>query len=144
MSYQYQATTCIHGELKKMNKYEVGEVVLYQNGDNFELGIIKRLGNSPDTYFVWYHMGDTAACTNERNLHKIINLYAFEIKRLKVDDLEATETAKKEHELLEMYRTLEEWVEEYNTSDSTLRKQGVLAEIRVMRHLIAECEEELK
>ena len=56
----------------------------------------------------------------------------------------ALETAKKEHELLDMYRTLEEWVEEYNTSDSTLRKQGVLAEIRVMRHLIAECEEELK
>jgi len=56
----------------------------------------------------------------------------------------ALEIAKKEHDLLEMYRTLEEWVEEYNTSDSTLRKQGVLAEIRVMRHLIAECEEELK
>jgi hypothetical protein len=56
----------------------------------------------------------------------------------------ALEIAKKEHDLLEMYRTLEEWVEEYNTSDSTLRKQGVLAEIRVMRHLIAELESEMK
>jgi len=68
-----------------MNKFEVGEVVIYQNGESFELGIIKRLGNSPQTYFIYYHTGDTAACTHERNLHKIINLYAFEIKRLVVE-----------------------------------------------------------
>jgi hypothetical protein len=56
----------------------------------------------------------------------------------------ALETAQKEHELLELYRNLEAWVEEYNTADSTLRKQGLLAEIRVARHLIAELESELK
>jgi len=67
-----------------MNKFEVGEVVLYQNGDKFELGIVKRFGNKPNTYFIWYHMGDTAACTDEINLHKIINLYAFDIKRITI------------------------------------------------------------
>ena len=56
----------------------------------------------------------------------------------------ALEQAKKEHELLELYRNLEAWVEEYNTADSTLRKQGLLAEIRVARHLIAELESEMK
>ena len=56
----------------------------------------------------------------------------------------ALETAKKEHELLEWYRNLEAWVEEYTTSDSTLRKQVLLAEIRVARHLIAELESEMK
>lgn len=69
-----------------MNKYKVGEVVLYQNGEKFELGVIKSLGNKPKTYFVWYHMGDTAACTDEINLHKIINSYAFKIERLRVED----------------------------------------------------------
>ena len=56
----------------------------------------------------------------------------------------ALEHAKKEHDLLELYRNLEAWVEEYNTADSTLRKQGLLAEIRVARHLIAELESEMK
>jgi len=69
-----------------METFKPGEVVLYQNGDKFELGVVKRLGNMPDTYFVWYHMGDTTACTHVRNLHKIINSYAFKIERLTVDD----------------------------------------------------------
>ena len=68
-----------------MNKYEVGEVVIYQNGDKFELGVVKRKANQEDEYFIWYHMGDTAACTHARNLHKITNSYAFDIKRLTVD-----------------------------------------------------------
>ena len=71
--------------MKKMNKYEVGEVVIYQNGDRFELGIIKNKAYREDEYFIWYHMGDTAACTHARNLHKITNLYAFKIERLTVD-----------------------------------------------------------
>jgi len=69
-----------------METFKPGEVVLYQNGDKFELGVVKRLGNMPDTYFVWYHMGDTTACTDVRNLHKITNSYAFKIERLTVDD----------------------------------------------------------
>lgn len=64
-----------------IEKYDVGEVVLYQNGDKFELGIVKiDCGN--DEYFINYHTGDTAARTHARHLHKISNLYAFEIYRL--------------------------------------------------------------
>lgn len=67
--------------------FNPGEVVIYQNGDSFELGVIKcvRIINDRICYFVWYHTGDTAACTHERNLHKIINSYAFKIERIKCD-----------------------------------------------------------
>lgn len=68
-------------------RFEVGEVVIYQNGDRFELGIIKtveRHESYNDTsykYRVWYHTGETTAMTDEYLLKKISNLYAFKIKR---------------------------------------------------------------
>lgn len=65
----------------EQKKYKVGEPVIYQNGNVFELGIVKRdCGN--DEYFINYHSGDTAARTHARNLHKITNRYAFKIYRL--------------------------------------------------------------
>lgn len=64
--------------------HDVDEPVLYQNGNTFELGIIKSYcGNNE--YFVWYHTGDTAAKTHVRYLHKISNKYAFKITRLDTD-----------------------------------------------------------
>lgn len=67
--------------------YSVGETVIYQNGDRFELGIIKSVcGN--DEYFIWYHTGDTAARTHARHLHKIANNYAFHVYRLDTEDNE--------------------------------------------------------
>lgn len=70
-----------------MEKYKVGEAVLYQNGDRFELGIVKsECGN--DEYFINYHTGDTAARTNARNLHKISNGYAFKVYRLDTEGKE--------------------------------------------------------
>lgn len=72
-----------------MNTFKVGEVVIYQNGDRFELGIIKTVENYIDMskgeivyqYRVWYHTGETTAMTNKHSLKKISNLYAFQIKR---------------------------------------------------------------
>ena len=57
--------------------------------------------------------------------------------------IKALETAKKEHELLEMYRMLEEWVEEYNTADSLLRKWRLHDGIRELRFEITALESEL-
>lgn len=68
-------------------EYKVGEAVLYQNGDRFELGIIKTICDNNE-YFVWYHTGDTAARTHARNLHKISNEYTFHIIRLDPEDKE--------------------------------------------------------
>ncbi len=67
-----------------MEKFKVGEVVLYQNGDCFELGIVKRVCDNGDC-FVWYHTGDTAARTPSCYLHKLTNSYAFFIMRLSCD-----------------------------------------------------------
>lgn len=74
-------------------EYKVGETVLYQNGDKFELGIVKTVILDSDyyptnEYFVWYNTGDTAARTHARHLHKIENNYAFHIYRLDTEGKE--------------------------------------------------------
>ena len=59
-----------------MSKFNVNEVVLYQNGDRFELGIVKEVlkwevPNLPSdaeqtivyAYRVWYHTGATSSYT---------------------------------------------------------------------------------
>lgn len=51
------------------------ELILYQNGDHFEIGKIKRL--TATGAFVWYSSGDTAAKTPYRCIHKIINAYTI-------------------------------------------------------------------
>lgn len=67
-----------------MEKYNVGEAVLYQNGDRFELGVVKKVCEN-DEYFIWYHTGDTAARTHASHLHKIMNNYAYHVIRLDPD-----------------------------------------------------------
>ncbi|HHY08622.1 MAG TPA: hypothetical protein GX530_08930 [Corynebacteriales bacterium] len=66
----------------KNKKFKKNEVVIYQNGDNFELGIIKTVKEN-NKYFVNYHTDDIANLTLARNLHKIKNIYAFDIRRKK-------------------------------------------------------------
>lgn len=66
--------------------FEVGEPVIYQNGDRYELGVVKQKSRSKNpTYFCYYHTGDTAAATPQESLHKISNRYAFKIIRLDPD-----------------------------------------------------------
>lgn len=67
-----------------MAKFKVNDVVLYQNGSRFELGIVKDVVERTSgqvVYRVWYHTGDTTALTDERLLHSIENQYAFTILR---------------------------------------------------------------
>lgn len=54
-----------------MNEYSVGEYVIYQNGDKYELGRIKSLRE--DGAFVAYHEGETGAKTPYDCMHKLIN-----------------------------------------------------------------------
>lgn len=95
------------------SKFKVGQVVLYQNGTSFELGIVKEvverrikkhlrqdgLHGKPTgeetiqfCYRVWYHTGDTSALTDEFNLHELKNAYAFLILRRKADTSSINET----------------------------------------------------
>lgn len=55
--------------------FSEGEIIIYQNGDSFELGKIKRL--CEDGAFVWYHEGGTAAKTPYDCMHKIRNAYCI-------------------------------------------------------------------
>jgi len=71
-------------EKETISEYQEGEAVLYQNGNRFELGIVKRVCGDNE-YFINYHTGDTAARTHARNLHKIANGYAFHVIRLDTD-----------------------------------------------------------
>ena len=69
---------------EEYQKYEVGEPVVYTNGDKVELGVVKKVCGD-DEYFVNYHTGDTAARTHARHLSKISNQYAFHVARLDPD-----------------------------------------------------------
>lgn len=55
--------------------FEVGEYIIYQNGDRFELGRIARVESNGA--FVCYHCGETAAKTPFDLMHKLTNAYAI-------------------------------------------------------------------
>lgn len=59
-----------------MEEFEVGEYIIYVNGDRYELGRIKRL--TEGGAFICYHEGETAAKTPFDLMHKLIN--GFTIK----------------------------------------------------------------
>ena len=81
-------------EITREPLFMVGEIVIYQNGDRYELGVVKEVctgtnynGKPCYKYRVYYHTGDTSAMTDEHLLHKIVNSYAFEIRRKRCDEV---------------------------------------------------------
>lgn len=58
-----------------MNDFREGQYIIYQNGDRFEIGKIKRL--TPTGAFVWYSCGDTAAKTPYDCMHPLLNAYVI-------------------------------------------------------------------
>lgn len=56
-----------------MMEFEPGEYFVYVNGEKYELGKVKRINNTGNGYFCWYHEGDTAANTPLHCMHKLIN-----------------------------------------------------------------------
>lgn len=55
--------------------YVVGEYIIYQNGNTYELGRIKSL--NAHGAFVVYHDGETGALTQYQNMHRISNSYVI-------------------------------------------------------------------
>lgn len=53
------------------NNFKEDELIIYQNGDRFEIGKIKRVVEGGA--FVYYHSGDTAAKTPFDCMHKLEN-----------------------------------------------------------------------
>lgn len=70
----------------KASEFKEGEYIIYQNGDSFEIGKIKRL--TDDGAFVYYHDGDTAALTPFDCMHKIVNAYTIKNTSLGSEDKE--------------------------------------------------------
>lgn len=70
-----------------MDEYKEGELIIYKNGDSYEIGKIKSL--TPTGAFVWYSEGDTAAKTPYEAMHKLINAHAIKYTRLGGDSGEA-------------------------------------------------------
>lgn len=58
----------------RMYDYTENELVIYKNGNSYEIGKIKRLMS--DGAFVWYSDGDTAAKTPYDCLHKLVNRHS--------------------------------------------------------------------
>ncbi len=58
-----------------VDEYKEGELIIYQNGDRYEIGKIKRL--TPTGAFVWYSEGDTASKTPYEVMHKLTNAYTI-------------------------------------------------------------------
>lgn len=58
-----------------MEKFKVGEYIIYVNGDIYELGRIKSINK--DGAFVAYHEGETGAKTSFDLMHKLINGYCI-------------------------------------------------------------------
>lgn len=80
-------------------EFKPGEAFVYANGDRYEIGIVKRKNpNMPGSHFCWYHTGDTAANTNEADMHRLANGYAFRIARLDPDGRERESDGREEAE----------------------------------------------
>lgn len=58
-----------------MRDFKVGEYIIYQNGDRYELGRIKRIVDGGA--FVYYSSGDTASKTPFSHMHKLTNAYVI-------------------------------------------------------------------
>ena len=58
-----------------MEKFKVGEYIIYVNGDKYELGRIKSIAS--DGAFVAYHGGKTGAKTPFDTMHKLVNAYCI-------------------------------------------------------------------
>lgn len=58
-----------------MEKFKEGQLVIYQNGDQYEIGKIKRVVS--DGAFVYYSSGETAAKTPFELMHPLVNAYVI-------------------------------------------------------------------
>ena len=58
-----------------MQKFKEGQLIIYVNGDSYEIGKIKRIVS--DGAFVYYSSGETAAKTSFDLMHPLVNEYCI-------------------------------------------------------------------
>lgn len=64
-------------EAAETHDFHEGELIVYQNGETFQIGEIKRLCDFAEGAFVYYHEGNTACLTPFENMHKLQNAYCI-------------------------------------------------------------------
>ena len=58
-----------------MPKFKEGQLIVYRNGDTYEIGKIKRVVS--DGAFVYYSSGETAAKTPFDLMHPLVKAYVI-------------------------------------------------------------------
>ena len=58
-----------------VERFKEGQLIVYCNGDSYEIGKIKRIVR--DGAFVYYSSGDTAAKTPFDLMHPLVNEYVI-------------------------------------------------------------------
>ncbi len=66
--------------LIRRKDFKPDDLIIYHNGDNYEIGRIKRVTN--DGAFVWYHEGETASKTPFDCMYKLRNAYTVKATSL--------------------------------------------------------------
>lgn len=61
-----------------MMEFKPGELFIYQNGNKYEIGKVKKPNYDGTGYFCWYHTGSTTANTPIECMHKLVNAYVIE------------------------------------------------------------------
>ena len=112
-----------------MSKFKQGDIVLYKNGERYQLGEIKEVLEFEETdifndiyikykYRVWYHSGNTTAITDESLLIPIDNIYNFTVIRHSVEsDIECSPARRLAIKILQdlelygdFYYKVEDWL----------------------------------
>ena len=60
--------------------FKVGQLIIYFNGSNYEIGKIKTIKDNGA--FIFYHSGETAALTSYADIKPIVNDYCITATRL--------------------------------------------------------------
>ena len=68
---------------------KAGDYFVYAKGDEMTLGRVKRDAGD-GKWFCWYHDGDTAACTSEKDMRELSNQYVIRKTSLGGDDARST------------------------------------------------------
>ena len=61
--------------MDKSKEFIAGQLIIYRNGDKYEIGKIKRM--TRDGAFVYYSSGETAAKTPLELMHPLVNEYVI-------------------------------------------------------------------
>lgn len=116
-----------------MNKFKRNDVVLYQNGNQFQIGIVKDVVEIQEQdnlfndiyikykYNIWYHSNDTTEVIDETLLHPISNIHDFTVIRHSINkEIELSPSRQMASRILgqtelygDFYYAIEDWLTDF-------------------------------